>query len=123
MDHPYARRPLLLLASEARLSSSRGVGLARALRAALLEQSGGSALPAVLSGHQANGTPTQEPHVAFVPRPFVGHTHADASLMGIAIVLPREISTEARGQLLLLVASLETRRQIDGDGTGAPDAY
>jgi CRISPR-associated protein Csb2 len=74
-------------------------------------------LPAVLSGHQANGTATQEPHIAFVPLPFVGHPHADASLMGIAIVLPRGIAPEARRQLFRLVADLETRRRIDSEGT------
>lgn len=48
-------------------------------------------IPEWLSGHQADGTPTQSPHVAFLPLPFVGARYADGHLMGVAMALPRQV--------------------------------
>jgi CRISPR-associated protein Csb2 len=87
--------------------SSRSTDLARALRGALLEQHGDKGLPATLSGH-TESAPTEQPHVAFVPLPFVGHEHADGAIMGCALVLPRELPTRDRRTLLRLVAKWET---------------
>jgi CRISPR-associated protein Csb2 len=42
----------------------------------------------VLSGHTLEGSPSQHPHVAVVPLPFVGHRHADGDIKGFAVVLP-----------------------------------
>ena len=92
--------------------ASRAADLARALRAALIEQHGGPTLPASLSGH-ADGVPAGQPHVAFVPLPFVGHEHADGALMGCALVLPREIDARDRELLLRLVAKWEKERGDD----------
>ena len=89
--------------------ASRATDLARALRAALFEVHGSQDLPATLSGHAENG-PTEQPHVAFVPLPFVGHEHADGALMGCALVLPREHPRRDRELLLRLVAKLEEER-------------
>ncbi len=69
--------------------ASRTSDVACALRAALIEVHGNQDLPATLSGHTESG-PTEQPHVAFVPLPFVGNEHADGALMGCALVLPRE---------------------------------
>jgi CRISPR-associated protein Csb2 len=89
--------------------SSRSTDLARALRDALLEQHGDKGLPTALSGH-AEGAPTEQPHVAFVPLPFVGHEHADGAIMGCALVLPRQLPTSDRQTLLRLVAKWEKER-------------
>lgn len=89
--------------------SSRTTDLSRALRAALLEQHGDKSLPATLSGHTEN-SPTEQPHVAFVALPFVGHEHADASIMGCALVLPRCLPTTDRDVLLRLIAQWERER-------------
>jgi len=89
--------------------ASRSTDVARALRGALLEQHGDETLPATISGHTAGGAATQT-HVAFVPLPFVGHDHADGSLMGCALVLPRELSAHDRERLLRLVAKWEKER-------------
>jgi CRISPR-associated protein Csb2 len=62
----------------ARPVASRGADLARALRNALIEANGTANLPQTISGHTSNG-PTQQPHVAFVPLPFVAHEHADSA--------------------------------------------
>lgn len=103
--------------SGARLLSSRGTDLARALRVALIEQHGSQTLPASLSGHRQDGSATDQPHVAFVALPFVGHEHADASVQGCALVLPRGLETSERDDLLRLVAKWERDRAIDADGT------
>lgn len=93
----------------ARPVASRGTDVARALRRALLEIHGSQDLPAALSGHAENG-PTEQPHVAFVPLPFVGNDHADGALMGCALVLPRELVQNERELLLRLVAKWEKER-------------
>ena len=69
--------------------SSRGVDVSRALRDSLFEVHGSRTLPASISGHRSDGGATDEPHVAFVALPFVGHEHADGSIQGCAIVIPR----------------------------------
>lgn len=101
--------------SGSRPLASRTTELARALRGALLELHGSQDLPATLSGHTENG-PTEQPHVAFVPLPFVGHEHADGALMGCALVLPRELPNSDREVLLRLVATWEKER-ADARGT------
>lgn len=53
-------------------------------------------VPEVLSGHAPDGSPSERPHVAFVALPDVGHRHADGHLVGVAAVLPRNISLEER---------------------------
>jgi CRISPR-associated protein Csb2 len=93
----------------ARPVASRATDLARALRGALIEVHGSRDLPSTLSGHTENG-PTHQPHVAFVPLPFVGHEHADGALMGCALVLPRELPKNDREILLRLVAKWERER-------------
>lgn len=89
--------------------SSRSTDLARALRDALLEQHGDKGLPATLSGHAENA-PTEQPHVAFVPLPFVGYDHADGAILGCALVLPRQLPTSDHETLLRLVSKWEMER-------------
>lgn len=89
--------------------SSRGTDVARALRAALIEQHGAKTLPDSLSGHRADGTPANQPHAAFVALAFVGREHADASIQGCAIVLPRTLPRAEREIILRLVAAWEQR--------------
>jgi CRISPR-associated protein Csb2 len=89
--------------------SSRATDVARALRGALFEQHGDTTLPPTLSGHAENA-PTDQPHVAFVPLPFVGHEHADGAIMGCALVLPRHLPENDRETLLRLVAKWEKER-------------
>lgn len=84
--------------------------LSRALRAALLEQHGGAAMPPALSGHDAAGRPVTTPHVAFIGLPWVGDEHADGSLKGCAIIPPRALSDPDRRELLRLVAQWELTR-------------
>lgn len=92
-----------------RPAASRTTDVARALRGALIETHGRPDLPPTLSGH-AEGGPTEQPHVAFLPLPFVGNEHADGALMGCALVLPHDLPKNDRELLLRLVAKWEKER-------------
>jgi CRISPR-associated protein Csb2 len=61
----------------------------------------------LLSGHDREGAPLEEPHLAFVPLAFVGHPHADGHLMGMGIALPDGLEREDRRQALRAVARVE----------------
>ncbi|RDV37600.1 type I-U CRISPR-associated protein Cas5/Cas6 [Bradymonadaceae bacterium TMQ3] len=89
--------------------SSHSTALARALRAALLEINGDDCLPETILGRTKLG-PTQIPHVAFVPLPFVGHEYATGAIMGCALVLPRKLPVKDRETLFRLVATWEQER-------------
>lgn len=103
-----------------RLPSWRAVDVARTLRRALLESFGPEA-PEILSGHRAPSEPSLRPHLAFVPLPFVGSEHADGSILGVAIVLPRSADPEARRAVFGAVRAWEDRwRRADEDSPRVP---
>lgn len=99
----------------ARPLSSRGADLSRALRRALIEQHGARPLPHALSGHRADGGPADLPHIAFVSLPFVNHEHADGSLQGCAVVLPRGLSEVDRKTLFQMIAGWERDREVESN--------
>lgn len=90
--------------------ASRGVDLAISVRRALIEVHGQESLPPVLSGHDAQGNPSSQPHLAFVPLPWVGHEHADGSVQGFALIAPRSIAPDERIALMRLLGKWESER-------------
>lgn len=73
-----------------------------ALRKSLMKLSEDDpALCGFFSGHSA------ESHCTFAALPFTGHKHADGRLMGVAVVLPRSITTTLRRRTLRTCASIE----------------
>lgn len=92
-----------------RLSITAAVGLARQMVRALQSSFGnrGEPVPELVSGHQADGSRSEQPHLAVVPLPNVGSTHADGALLGIALVLPRTVPEAERREFLRAVAHLE----------------
>src|SRR5262249_39040947 len=84
--------------------------LAMALRRALIEIHGTKDLPSVVSGHDVSGEASTRPHIAFVPLPWVGHEHADGSIQGLALLLPRSMGSTDREHLLRLLAKWEAER-------------
>lgn len=74
-------------AGKRRMPVTRTVELAETLRGALFHHAE-DPLPEGLSGHLPNGSPSRDPHVAFLSLPNVGHAHADGRLMGLAVLLP-----------------------------------
>lgn len=90
--------------------ASRGADLASAFRRALIEVNGQEDLPSMLSGHAPDGSPSRDAHLTLVPLPWVDHPFADASVQGIALILPRAASAEEREKLYRLLGEFESSR-------------
>lgn len=99
-------------------SDGRALGLestlliTEALRGAVLSHCA-APIPEWISGHAESGTPSEQPHLAFIPLPHVGRRYADGRLLGVALVLPRGLAgTEERRCLgdLLFSSSARPRR-------------
>jgi CRISPR-associated protein Csb2 len=82
------------------------LAVAQRWREALLSNSNdvSPVVRAVLSGHDAEGAPLRDAHLAFLPLAFVGHEHADGHLLGMALVLPREVSGGCRRDVLRVIS-------------------
>lgn len=89
-----------------RYPSTIAVAVASALRGAVLRHAS-DPIPEGLSGHRETGHPSTEPHVAFLPLPWVGHDHADGRLMGVALAMPGQLSTGSRRAALRAVGHWE----------------
>lgn len=79
------------------------------LRDAMLAQVA-TDIPEVLSGHQANGAPTQQAHLALLPLANVAYPYSDGTLKGFAAVLPRDADERLRTRLLLALQSVRELR-------------
>jgi CRISPR-associated protein Csb2 len=66
-----------------------------------------SEVRSILSGHHSDGTPLEEPHLAFLPVGFVGHPHADGRLMGIGLGLPRSLPERLRREALRAISAVK----------------
>lgn len=86
--------------------------VSRQLRRALMSGLG-TDIPEVLSGHGSDGSRSEKPHIAIVPLPVVGGPHADGALLGVALVLPREVDAAERRKVLSAVVKLG--RQSDSE--------
>ena len=64
-------------------------------------------VPEWVSGHTSDGRPSQMPHLAFLPLPFVGSQHADGHLLGFALAVPRLVGQAEVGRCLNPVLGLE----------------
>ncbi len=82
-----------------RLPITAAEGVAEVLRAAVM-RAHPDPVPEVVSGHQADGSRSDRPHVAFVALPDVGHPHAEGHLMGVALALPRRMAASERASTL-----------------------
>ena len=88
------------------LPASRSLEVATAMRGAIFRHAEDS-MPEGLSGHLIDGNPTLDPHVAFLPLPYVGFTHADGRLLGMAISAPYSLSEESRSALYRAIGNWE----------------
>jgi len=69
--------------------------LTEALRGAIMKSHQPERPPDWISGHDGpDGPPLRSSHLAFIPLPHVGRTHADGRLMGVALVVPKSIPPE-----------------------------
>ena len=102
-----------------RLPITSVAGISRQFRRALIA----SADPPVaetICGHVPDGSPSQTVHMAIVPLPAVKGPHSDGELLGIALVLPRDPTGEARRAVLGALARLhqQARARVAGDPQG-----
>ena len=96
-----------------RLPSVRAVDVATTLRKALMAAYGPGA-PEILSGHRASGEAANRPHLAYVPLPFVGHERADGSILGVALVFPRDATVKDKQAVHAALAAWE-KHNGEGD--------
>ena len=92
-------RLVILKIAGKRLSLSATLKLTEALRGALFA-SCPDPIPEWLSGHTANGAASKNPHLALIPLPFAGSDHADGRLMGVALVLPKNLDPSEVDRIL-----------------------
>jgi CRISPR-associated protein Csb2 len=97
-----------------RLPLTRTADVAAALRAALLLY-GEDPPPEILSGHDEDGSPVSRLHAAFVPLPFVAHRHADGSILGVAVVLPREADESERRRVFAAIGRFEAAHRLEDE--------
>lgn len=80
--------------------------ITRAIRGALLRYAD-DPVPAILSGHSTDGHPLERPHVAFLALADVGSRYASGTVLGAAIVMPKEIEPDERRAVLRALARWE----------------
>lgn len=97
------------------LSAATGPDLCARMRDALLSKAGDDS-PAILSGHNADGSPLREPHVAIMPLADVGRRHSGGHLLGLAVVLPREMDRGERMKVMQALGQVEVLRQVGVGG-------
>ena len=92
--------------------SWRAVELATAMRSAILSYAE-EPIPEGISGHKSEGRPTDTPHAAFLPIPFVGHKFADGRILGIALSIPNSLDNATRRAAFRAVGIWE--RSVSGN--------
>lgn len=102
-----------------RLPITSVAGLARQVRRALMSCAE-QPVAEVISGHRPGGTASETAHLAVVPLPVVTGPYADGALLGIALVLPRDVDAAARAAVMRAVAGLEAQHRTE-DAEDAPE--
>jgi CRISPR-associated protein Csb2 len=101
-DNPkslFDERLVIMNITGKRLSLTSTLKLTEAIRGALLSACA-EPVPEWISGHRPDGTRSLDPHLAFLPLPFVASAHADGRIMGAALALPRIIDKSEAGSIL-----------------------
>ncbi len=83
-----------------RISLPATLKIVAALRGLLMRECREQPPPEWFTGHAPNGKATAGPHLALAPLPFVGSTHSDGRIMGMALVLPNELNPREAGRCL-----------------------
>lgn len=82
-----------------------GHDLTTAVRRAILSITD-DPIPTWISGHTDQGEPADETHVAFVPLANISHTWADGSVLGVAMVIPRQVFAHQKERLYRAIDEL-----------------
>ena len=86
--------------------SWRAVELATAMRSSILSYAE-EPIPEGVSGHKPRGQPTNTPHVAFLPIPYVGSEFADGRILGMALSAPNSLDSASRRAAFRAVGTWE----------------
>jgi CRISPR-associated protein Csb2 len=110
VETSFSREWLILRRADGpALPMTSSPGVARTLRRALMSAFGDRPVPEALSGHRPDGSPSQNDHLAIIPLPFIGHTHASGNLLGIALAFPKSCTGNDRRVIFRALAELEDR--------------
>jgi CRISPR-associated protein Csb2 len=74
-------------------------------------------IPEGISGHRPDGASSERPHLAIVPLPAVGHQHADGALLGVALILPRDVTESDQKVLFRAINRWETTQRTEYEET------
>lgn len=88
------------------LRLTRAADVARALRGTLMQHAD-QPPPPIISGHAPNGLPLTTPHLAFLSLADVGTRWASGTVLGMALVLPRDCLAEDRLAVLRAIGRWE----------------
>jgi len=85
-----------------RLPLEATLRVTQALRGAVMSQCEEQPVPEWMSGHAADGAPSnrEDGHLALLTLPFVGYEHADGHLLGAGLAFPRSVPRRDRGTSL-----------------------
>lgn len=100
------------------LPLTRVVDVATAVRGALMRHAE-QPVPEVICGHAEDGHPSRTPHLMILPLAHVGHRHADGTIKGVALLLPRMLDDAARRSVLRALGRWEVHARAE---TGDSDA-
>jgi len=64
----------------------------------------------LISGHRPDGSPSREPHIAYLPLGFVGSRHADGHIMGVALAIPMSTSPQLEEEVFRVIANVTDER-------------
>ena len=110
-----------------RVSLPATLKLTAALRGLLIRNCPVQPPPEWFSGHRPDGKATAAPHMALAPLAFTGAPHADGSIMGLALILPRGLEPQEAGRCLEPILtdpetglSRDDLRLFDGDRLESP---
>jgi CRISPR-associated protein Csb2 len=85
-------------------------------REAILKHLGHTASE-MLTGHRGDGR-AENPHLAYLPLPFVGREHAHGGLIGVAVAFPRALNSVDRQIFLKAVGAIRAEGGIKLGGLG-----
>ncbi len=75
--------------------------ITQALRGLIMKESKVQPPPAWVAGHEPNGAKLESGrHMVLIPLAFVDHPHADGHLIGLGIVIPRDVPYRERARVL-----------------------
>lgn len=89
--------------------------VSRTIRKALLRWA--RLIPEVLSGHTEDRQPSERDHLAIVPLPFIAHPHASGGILGVALILPRDVDEDDRRAVFAAVDAWEGAERREDEDT------